>query len=370
MKKFRKILSLLTAAAIMLTPLSLSAQEQKIASALSYEEAVKIAVSSNDMLRKIKNEADSASNQRNSLSSNFPPEASTTAPYISTMVQSTADLEALVRNKGLEYDSTLDAIEMQLKNIFFTVHLHEENMKINDRQIAHLRQSVSIEMQKKQYGMASDFSVKKMQNDLDKLIKEKAVAEKEVQKHYFALNKLLGQSTVKYTSLKPLALEYRGVDAKDSEQKIGVALANSATVNYKKAHIASLELKKHLYPFNTETAYLLGTPAPEKPERISDEIAIASDDLTVQKRNLEDQIRNLYNSLKSMEATITAQQAQEKILKERIRIAEVQRKAGMITQQQVDEAKLQLELLAHGIESLKGQHTLLKLQFDKPHLMQ
>lgn len=372
MKFLRKGLSVAVAALIALMPMSAlaAAQTDIRKSGLTYDEAVKIAISSNDMLRKIENEIDAAKNQRNTLSSNFPPEAQTSAPYISTMAQSSSDLETLVKNKGLEYDSTLDAIRLELKNIFFSVKLHEDNMRINDRKIAHLREGVSIEMQKQKYGVASEFSVKKMQNDLDKAIKEQNVLEKEVQKHYFALNKLLGQSNVKYAKIQPIRLEYKPIDAHDSEQKIGIALSNSASVNYKKAYISSLELKKHLYPLNSEAAWLIGSPAPEKPARISDDITIANDDLMVQKRNLETQIRNLYNNLKSMEATIKAQETQQSLLKERIRIAEVQLKAGMITKQDLEEAKLQLETMTYGIDSLKAQHSLLKLQFDNPHLIQ
>lgn len=339
-------------------------------SGLPYEEALRIAISSNDMLRKINNEIDAAKNQRNTLSSNFPPEATTSAPYLSTMAQSSSDLETLIKNKHLEYDSTLDAITLELQNIFFSVKLHEDNMRINDRKISHLRESLSIEMQKRHYGVASEFSVKKMQNDLDKMIKEQLVLEKEVQKHYFALNKLLGQANVKYTKIRPITLEYKLVDAQDSERKIGIALSNSAVINYKKAYIASLELKKQLYPLYSEAAWITGAPAPEKPALLSDDISIANDELIVQKRNLEMQIRNLYNNLKSLEATVKAQETQQRLLKERIRIAEVQLKAGMITKPDVEEAKLQLETLTHAIESLKGQHSLLKLQFDNPHLIQ
>lgn len=369
MKRLRTYLSIVLVMAIALLPI-LSVAENGTNNALSYEQALKIAISSNDMLRKINNEIDAAKNQRSSLSSNFPTEAQTSAPYISTMAQSTQDLENLVKNKRLEYDSTLDAIQMELKNIFFSVHLHEKKMDINQRTIVHLRNALNIEMQKKQYGMASEFSVKKMQNDLDKAIKEQNVLEQEVQKHYFALNKLLGQSTVKYRKLQPIKLEYRIVDNKDSEQKIGIALSNSAAIHYKKAYIDSLELKKELYPLYSEAAFLTGAPAPEKPARLSDDITIANDELMVQKRNLEDRIRNLYNNLKSMEATIKAQETQQALLKERIRIAQVQLKAGMITKHDLEEIQLQLETLTHGIQTLKGQHSLLKLQFDYPYLIQ
>lgn len=369
MKSLRTYLFAILIVSVMLLPISSFADNPKT-SGLSYEEAVRIAVLSNDMLRKINNEIDAAKDQRNSLSSNFPPQAQTSAPYISTMAQSTSDLEQLIKNKRLEYDSTLDAIQMELKNIFFSVHLHEEKMNINRRTIAHLRDAVNIELQKKQHGMASEFSVKKMQNDLDKAIKEENVLEKEVQKHYFALNKLLGQSTVKYTRLQPIKLEYRAVNNQDSEQKIGIALSNSAAINYKKAYIDSLELKKKLYPLHSEAATMTGGPAPEKPERLSDDILIAGDDLMVQKRNLEDSIRNLYNNLKSMEATIKAQETQQTLLNERVRIAQVQLKAGMITKHDLEEIELQLQTLTHGIQMLKGQHSLLKLQFDHPYLIQ
>lgn len=370
MKFLKKYLSIILAASIILLPTISTAAPDNSTTGITYEEAIKIAISSNDMLRKINNEIDAAKNQRNSISSNFPTEAQTSSAYISTMVQSTSDLENLVRNKGLEYDSTLDAIRMELKNIFFSVYLHEEQMYINQQNISNLRDKLSILTQKKQYGVVSDLDVKKMQIELSKAMKEQDVLEKEVQKYYFALNKLLGQATVKYTKLKPIALEYRIIDSKDSEQKIGIALSNSAAINYKKAYIASLELKKQLYPFNVETALLTNAPDPKKPIHLSDDISIANDELMIQKRNLEDQIRNLYNNLKTLEASIKAQETQQNLLKERIRIAEVQLNVGMITTQELKDAKLQLEILTHSINKLKGQHSLLKLQFEHPHLMQ
>lgn len=352
----------------LLLPTSIAFAEDKD-KGLSYDQAISMAISSNDNLRKIQNEIDKAKNQRNSLSSNFPPEASTTAPYLSTMVQGTRDMEALAKNKALEYDSVLDAIKLELQSIFFNVGLHEEKMKIADQKIQSLREDLSIQQIKYQYGMVSEFDLKKLQNELEKTVRDKAVSEKEVQKQYFALNKLLGQATVKYTHIHPFLLEYQEVDPKDSEHKIGIALGSSAMINYKKAAIASMELKKELYPLNSEAAMMAGAPTPEKPERISDDISVESDDLAVQKRNLEVQIRNVYNNLKSMEANIKSQETQKKILEERIRIAEVQYKAGMITQKQVDDAQLQLTTLNNGIFELKGNHTLLKLQFEKPYLL-
>lgn len=345
------------------------AQEQNQSSALTYHQAFEMAIRSNDSLRKIQNEIDQAKEMRNNLSSSFPVEARTSSPYLSTIMQSAPDLEMLAKNKKIEYDSVRDAIELELRSIFVNVQLHQENMRIASKKIQSLRDAVQIELQKRQYGAASEYDAKKLQHELDKATKEKAVSEKEVQKQYFALNKLLGQATVKYTHIVPLSLEYKPVDAQDSEHKIGLALSNSALINYKKSNIASLELKKELYPLHVESAWATNAPQPEKPFMISADIAVQADDLAIQKRNLEQQIRNLYNNLKSMEATIKAQEAQQQILAERIRIAEAQLKAGMITAKQLQDAKLQLEILNSVITDLKGKHSLMQLQFEKPHLI-
>lgn len=364
--KIRKyIICFVTVCTLLVQPLSFA--EEK--GGLTYEEARRIAISSNDHLRKAQNEIDRARNQRNSVSDSFPDEMKTSAPYLSTMVQSSQDLETFTKNKKLEYDSVLDAIDLELQKIFFTIKVHEESMQLADRKIQNLREGVNLELQKKQYGMASEFSVKKLQNDLEKTIREKAVSQKEVNSQYFALNKLLGQATVKYRKIQPITLKYRETTEKESENKIGWALSNSVSINMQKAHIASLELQKELYLFNREAASLTGSPSPEKPEKISDTIAVVNDDLMIQKRNLEEQIRNIHNNLKSIESSVKTLETQKKLLEERIRVAQAQLKAGMITAKQVDDIQLQLDILSHNLLDLKSKHSLLQLQFEKPHLI-
>lgn len=365
MKIPKYILCFTLVCSLLLQPASFA--EEK--GSLTYEEARRIAINANDHLRKAQNEIDSANHQRNSISDSFPDEMKTSAPYLSTMVQSSQDLERLSKTKKLEYDSVLDAIDLELQKIFFTIKIHEESMQLADRKIQNLRQGVSLELQKKQYGMASEFDVKKLQNELEKAIRDKNVSQKEVNSQYFALNRLLGQATVKYTKIRPITLKYRVTSEKEAENKIGWALSNSVSINAQKAHIASLELQKDLYPLRTETASLTGSPAPEKPEKVSDTITVMNDDLMIQKRNLEEQIRNIHNNLKSIESSVKALETQKKLLEERIKVAQAQLKAGMITEKQLDDIRLQLDTLSHSILDLQSKHSILQLQFEKPHLI-
>lgn len=337
--------------------------------ALTYEQAVKIAINSNDNLRKLQNEYDSLWNQRNSISDSLPDSMKTSPIYISNIVLGSQSMEAQANNKKVQYNAALDAIELNLKKIFYSIKVNEENMKLRAVEISNLHDAVEMEFLKKQYGTASEFDTKKLQNDLEKAKKDRDVSAKEIEKQYFALNKLLGQSTVKYTKVVPIDLEYTPVGDKDAENKIGVTLSNSAALLEAKLGVHMLQLQKDLYPLTSQAAVMQGKSAGDSPDKISDKISIASDTIKIQEKNLEEQIRVMQNSLKTMELNIKTLETQMKNVDERIRIAQAQLDAGIMTSKQIEDIKLQKERLENSIYNLKSQHTLLRLQFEKPYLI-
>lgn len=366
MKKSIKITFSLIMSIILFTGNLSFAQEK----ALTYDEALKIAISSNDNLRKLKNERDLAWNQRNSLGDGIPEPVRTSPAYISGTIKATAQLEGTTQILEKQYEVSLEAVEFNLKKIFFNVYIHEENIKIKNSEIKNLQETLELQRIKKTYGTSSEFEVKKIENDLDKARKDKAVSEKEVEKQYFALNKLLGQKTVKYTKINSISLEYSPVEGNDAEQKIGLFLANSSGIDQAKLSIKLLELQKELYPVDSLAAAMQGNyNGVNKPEKISDQISIASDSLNIQTKNLEEQIRTMQNGLKTMELNVKTLETQMKNLDEHLRIAEAQLNAGMIVPKQVEDIKLQKEKLENAIYNLKSQHTLLRLQFEKPYLL-
>ena len=367
MKVKSKVLATIMCACLIMSSGVMSFAEET--SGLTYDQAVKMAISSNDNLRKLQNEYDALWDQRNSISDGVPESMKKSPVYISNIVTGSQMLEGQARNKQVQYSAALEAIELNLKKIFYSIKVNEENMILRAREISNLQDTLSMQMLKKQYGVSSEFDVKKLQNDLEKAKKDRDASSKEVEKQYFALNKLLGQSTVKYTKVIPIDLEYKPIGEQDAENRIGATLSNSAALLEAKLGVQMLEIQKNLYPLTSQAASMQGLPSGDKPDKISDKISITSDTIKIQEKNLEEQIRTMQNGLKTMELNVKTLETQMKNLDEHLRIAEAQLNAGMIVPKQVEDIKLQKEKLENAIYNLKSQHTLLRLQFEKPYLL-
>lgn len=338
--------------------------------ALDFDNALRIAISSNDDLRKLDNEYKALWNQRNSISDGVPDDMKSSPVYISQIVQGSQQLEAQARNKKRQQEVTLEAIEFNLKRIFFQIKIHEENMALKSNEIEKIHSDLEMQMLKRNYGVSSEYEVKQLQHNLESAKRDRDTSSKEVQKQYFALNKLLGQSTVKYSSIVPKELDYKVIGKNEAEQRIGAALANSAAISEARLAIDMLHLQKELYPLNSQANAIMGGQNNlDKPEKISDQISIVSDTLNIQTKELSQQIRTMQNSLQTIELEITALETQLKNLDEHIRIANLQLQAGLVAPKQVEDVLMQQKRLENGIYNLKSQHTLLRLQFEKPYLM-
>ena len=148
------------------------------------------------------------------------------------------------------------------------------------------------------------------------------------------------------------------------------AIANSAAIFYQQKTIEEAELNRVLAHWefysaaNTPAQFSL-TPIPVR----DSEIKLKDIELKNQKESLGFRVRETYNTLKALETAINQLENQKQKLLKDYDALKVTFAVGMATGLDIKSLEMGLEEIDFNLEKLKADHTMLRMQYEKPHLI-
>lgn len=338
---------------------------------LTYEEAVKLAIRNNHQIKRVTQEIDDL-DIKLTTPSNIPNEVFMVMPSLSAqLTQSSFRLSNAHQAKKLEFEGVIDALELQLKNSFHQIEYLNKSIDFKEKKIIDaLDKTINTDI-KYRYGVASRFEAEQGAFDIKKEREELASQKLSLEKEKDNLRQIIGIKNFD-REIVPIEAEFISTDKLQLNPNFQVAkaIANSASIFYQQKSIEEAELNRLLAHWefyeaaNTPAQFSL-TPIPVR----ESEIRLKDIELRSQKEQLEFSIRETYNTLKSLETAITQMENQiEKVSKD-VDAMKVRFEVGIVTQRDVKTLEMALEELVFNLEKLKADHTMVRMQYERPHLI-
>lgn len=337
--------------------------------ALTYQDAIKIALNNNRNLAKISDQLDKLDEQY-TTPTGAPPFILSIQPSLSAqLTQRSQKLSNASQTVKLQFEAVADGLELQIKGSFYKINLLKDSIDMKNKKLLDAEDKHRILSLKLRNGMASKFEVEQSDIALSELkegIKAEQISlEKEIQN----LKSILGVTVFNYNELEELPIEYSLVDDLHlkPEYQAAKAVSDSPSIMAQKKSIEEAELAVVLTPLSIASA---GTDVGITPVNIQkSDIKLKDTELRNAKDELYFTVVSTYNNIKTLETNISQMEVQLENLNKNIDAMQVRLKAGVVSQRDLDNLLIMKEELLVGIKSLKANHTMMLMQYQKPHLL-
>ncbi|WP_353106641.1 TolC family protein [Acetoanaerobium noterae] len=361
-----KIVGVITAVMVMASSTLVSFADSTL---LTYQDAIKIALKNNRNLAKISDQLDKIDEQY-TTPSGAPAYILLAQPSLSAqLTQKSQKLSNASGTVKLQFEAVADGLELQIKGSFYKINLLKDSIELKNKKLLDAQDKHRILSLKLRNGMASKFEVEQSEIALSELkegIKAEQISlEKEIQN----LKSILGVTVFNYNELEELPIEYSLVDDLHlkPEYQAAKAVSDSPSIMAQKKSIEEAELAFVLTPLSIVSA---GTDTGITPISIQkSDIKLKDTELRNAKDELYFTVVNTYNSIKTLETNISQMEVQLENLNKNIDAMQVRLKAGVVSQRDLDNLLIMKEELLVGIKSLKANHTMMLMQYQKPHLL-
>lgn len=273
-------------------------------------------------------------------------------------------------NKKME-DLIKETISYNIKKIFSSVSLLNNDIEMYDKKINDFYRSVLILQAKYDYGIESQSAVYLKNIELEKMKSEKAKLEKNLKDQFIILNQILGLDLKSIYKLEEIQFEYIELNDTDIalENRINQAISKDTDLTYKinLSELAQIELD--LYGFN-----FIESSVPIPQNNVKPYSAVKLDNTLAgnQVNQRKDEIRNIitqkYQGIKKNELEKKSLELQLKDVLEKKRIMETNLKLGIITEQEYNQIVLAVKELELGIKKLVIQHGIFMESYTNPIL--
>lgn len=338
---------------------------------LTYEDAVKIAIRNNRNVRLVSQQIDDL-DVRLTTPRTPMPVALTGNPSLSAQLMiGNVKLSNASKTTKLQLEALLDGLELQIKSNFYKIASLEDSILLKELKLEDASKRYELVNLRNEYGVASRYDLERVELDIRGLKEELARDRLELKKAYDDLRVVLGVRTLG-KEIERLEAEFVPADnlSTSPEYQAAKAVADSVAIFAKQKAIEEAKLDadfgylEYISAGMTQTEWTV-TPIPIR----RSEVRIKNVELRNAKEELYFSIVEAYNTLKTIEAAINQLNAQMNVLDQNIRAMETRLNVGLVTQREVDDLLMARKELLQNIEKLKSDHTILRMQYQSPHLM-
>ena len=338
---------------------------------LTYEEAVKLAVRNNRNVRLISQQIDDL-DVRLTTPRTPMPVALTGNPSLSAQLMiGNVKLSNASKTTKLQLEALLDGLELQIKSNFYKIASLEDSISLKQLKIEDASKRYELVNLRNEYGVASRYDLERVELDIRSLKEELESDRLELKKAYDDLRVVLGVRTLD-KEIERLEYEFIPVDdlKTSPEHQAAKAVADSVAIFAKQKAIEEAKLDadfgflEYISAGMTQTEWTV-TPIPIR----RSEVRVKNVELRNAKEELYFRVVETYNTLKTIEAAINQLNAQMNVLDQNIRAMETRLNVGVVTQREVDDLLIARKELLQIIDKLKFDHTILRMQYQNPHLM-
>lgn len=363
----KKYLGIFTAVLIAFTPLASAYADGS--NVLTYDEAIKIALRNNRNLTKLNDQLDNLDEQL-TTPSGAPPFILQVQPSLSAqLTQKSVKLNNASKTVKLNFETLTDALELSIKGSFYKIDILKDSIAMKEKKLLDAQDKHRILSLKFRNGMASKFEVEQSEIGMKQLNEDISAEKLSLEKEFENLKSTLGTRVFNYTDVEELPVEYTLVDELHikPEYQAAKAVTDSPAIFAQQKAIEEAELAVVLNPLFIVGA---GTDAGITPVNIQkSEIKLKDTELRNAKDELYFTVVGTYNNIKSIENNIAQLEVQLDTLDKNIDAMKARLDAGVVSKRDLDNLLIMKEELVVGLDSLRANHTMLLMQYQKPHLL-
>ncbi|WP_347451583.1 TolC family protein [Acetoanaerobium noterae] len=363
----KKYLGIFTAVLIAFTPLASAYADGS--NVLTYDEAIKIALRNNRNLTKLNDQLDNLDKQL-TTPSGAPPFILQVQPSLSAqLTQKSVKLNNASKTVKLNFETLTDALELSIKGSFYKIDILKDSIAMKEKKLLDAQDKHRILSLKFRNGMASKFEVEQSEIGMKQLNEDISAEKLSLEKEFENLKSTLGTRVFNYTDVEELPVEYTLVDELHikPEYQAAKAVTDSPAIFAQQKAIEEAELGVVLTPLFIMGA---GTDAGITPVNIQkSEIKLKDTELRNAKDELYFTVVGTYNNIKSIENNIAQLEVQLDTLNKNIDAMKARLDAGVVSKRDLDNLLIMKEELVVGLDSLRASHTMLLMQYQKPHLL-
>ena len=340
---------------------------------LSYEEALERALANNTSLKDLIGGIEVMRDQKDQLDENLDNARANSSPFnsaLASLLSALREVETTLDNVELTKAQIRDATDVTLKNILSTLNgykldmaLLENNIKLQELNVRNIELKLSL-------GMESDYNLKTAQSNLEQSQLNLSTLSTAMHSQNLSLNNYLGLSPETkvhinfVTEMNPLAI--------DLQAHINDKLKTDPTIITRQRAVDNARFSREQYnefsrhTVNPLTGEIISTDTSDV--RLNNDIATAQRAFDDAKRNIENAIRQSYNQLIQLQQRASTLELDLAKAKETYNTVVVNYMAGMITNYEVEQAKLGILNAEIAIMKNIDSYNLAMIIFENPYM--
>lgn len=339
-------------------------------SILTYDEAFSIALKNNRNIVKITDTLDNI-DELLTKPTNTPAQAINANPYLSAQVtKNYFKLANASTTTKLTFEALVDALELQLRASFININSLKDNIAFKEKKLIEMQKKYGDLGLKYRNGMASKYEYDQYNFSIDKLQEELSENKLSLKKEYDNLRSIMGIRSLD-SDIEKIEFDYLLVDSLElsPDYQAAKAVSDSPSIIAQQKAIEESELALTVLPlelYGVANSNLFYEITPINVQK--SELKLKDTELRNAKDQLYFNVVESYNTMKTLENNIAKLEIQLNTLNQNIKLMELRLNAGMITQRDLSDLILSKEELEITIENLKANHSILIMQYQKPHL--
>lgn len=335
-------------------------QEQKEgAEQLTLENAVEKAVKYASSVRNSKRELELLQKNRDELAEQ----------YTNSVYQNNQDNFSIL-NSLLQYDTNLanstlsqsvqeESVKYAMKKAYVGILDAEREIVLKKMSAANSEKELAVAEKKQQLGLITEKELETQRLSYEKSITDIENQNKSVDSSYVSLNVLLGEDTEKEYQLS-LSPDYEEFVFKgDLESYINVCLSSNSNLMQKKNSLEYAEERLNRYSTADGDSY----------KTLENNVSTASLAYRDAKANLEKSIRSTYDSITTLEKSYENNLKELSVLKGNLDVAEKKYELKLLTDIELENARLAVASMESTILGQIYEHMLLVEQFNNSDLL-